>query len=267
MSGNKLYLSNSGIQVFLNCKRKYKFKYINKIKSKQQSPSKYLAFGNSMHITLAQFNMITDKKYRTIDNLHMLLRKNWKREGYESLEEEREYGLKALSMLSNYFDHPKDQGKKNVLIETMINKNMDGKFTLCGKLDKVYVRNDGLIETIDYKTGKNIETFNNMQLPIYILLTKEKLGRYPNVISYYYMAYNKKIEQEVSEEVIEDALNNLWNIYKKISTEKEFSSNPNTNCKMMCEYYDMCNEAKDSNSIMTNILKNLKNEKRTDTIF
>ena len=197
MAGYRLYLSSSNIQVFLSCKKKYKYKYVEKVNTNSKIQSKHLSFGNSIHAALAQFNMLTDKHYRTEGNLHTLLRKNWKREGYASIEEEREYGLKALDMLSNYFNNPQDQGQKNLLVEEMIRKDMDGKFILSGKLDKVYVREDGLLETIDYKTGNTIEALTGIQMPIYILLTHEKVGRFPDVISYYYIAHGKKIEQSI----------------------------------------------------------------------
>lgn len=266
MSRNKLYLSSTNMQVFLNCKRKYKYKYIDRMNTKVKIQSKYLSFGSSIHMALAQFNRITDKQYRTIDNLHMLLRKNWRREGYVSLDEEREYGMKALAMLSNYFNNPQEQGQKNMIIEEMIKKDMEDKFILCGKLDKVYLRNDGLIETVDYKTGNTIEPLNKLQMPIYILLTKEKLGRYPDIISLYYMARNKKIEQKVTDEFVNDVLGCLWDLYEMISNEREFPCNPTKNCINMCEYYEMCNEAKDHNFIIINMLKRLK-EEEIDTVF
>ena len=258
MYKSKIYLSSTNIQTFLNCKRKFKYKYVDRVKVETKIASKYLSFGNSIHSTLAQFNKITDEKYRSVENLHALLRKNWKREGYSSIDEEREYGLKALDMLSNYLNDPKDQGQKNIIIEEMIRKDMDGKFILNGKLDKVYLREDNQLETVDYKTGNTIEGINKIQIQIYILLTKEKTGRYPDIVSYYYMAHNKKIEQKVTKELIDEITEILWDVYHRISIEKEYPCNPNFNCESTCEYYDICEGAKDENLVVINSLREIK---------
>jgi len=237
------------------------------LKSNKESSSKYLSFGNSIHTTLAQFNHITTQEYRTLESLHKLLRKNWIRDGYESREEEREYGLKALEMLENYFNEPRDQGKKNMLIEEMIRMDMGGKYILTGKLDKVYLREDEKIETTDYKTGNTIEVFNKLQLPIYILLTKEKTGHYPDIISYYYLVHNKKIEMEVTKELIDEVVHMLGNIYEQMSAEKEYSCSPSEYCENTCEYFENCNEAKDTDAIMISLLRELDHEVAINTIF
>lgn len=267
MAKYKLYLSNSKIQVFMNCKKKYKHKYIEKLNTGERISSKYLSFGNSIHMTLAQFNNITNPQYRTLDNLHKLLRKNWSRDGYESIEEEREYGLKALEMLTNYFKDPKDQGKENLVVEEMIKQEVDNRYVLAGKLDKVYRRHDNLIETMDYKTGNTIEQFNKLQLPIYALLTKEKLGYYPDTISYYYLAHNIKTEMEVTKELIDEAIKILEDVYQQLYTERAFPPSPSEYCQNTCEYFEHCNDAKDHNSIVVKILKTLDENNDIDTVF
>ncbi|MCC5911784.1 MAG: PD-(D/E)XK nuclease family protein [Clostridiaceae bacterium] len=266
MKQNNIYLSNSNMQVFMNCRKKYRYKYIEKKKSEGTIANKFLSFGNSIHSTLAQFNKITSEEYRNEANLHKLLRRNWIRDGYESIEEEREYGLRGLNMLSQYCHDPKDQGKENLIIEEMIKKDMGAGVVLTGKLDKVYLRNDNLIETIDYKTGAKVEPIGLVQLPIYILLTQEKLGCYPDIVSYYYLSYNYKMEIEVTDELINEVKAFIEDMSSQISDEKEFPCKPNEYCNVNCEFFEKCVEAKDFNSIIINIINSI-NEEMNNRLF
>ena len=266
MKQKNIFISNSNMQVFLNCRKKYRYKYIEKKKTEGSGSNKFLSFGTSIHTTLAQFNKITSDEYRSEANLHKLLRKNWIRDGFESIEEEREYGLRALDMLSQYFNDPKDQGKQNLIIEEMIKKDMGGGVVLTGKLDKVYLRNDNLIETIDYKTGAKVEAVSLVQLPIYILLTQEKLGCYPDIISYYYLSNNYKMEVKVTDDLIYEVKSFIEDISSQISDEKEFHCRPTEYCSVNCEYFEKCDAAKDSNSIIINMINSI-NGKVNNMVF
>lgn len=252
MSKRKLYLSNSSIQVYKSCKKRFKYKYIDRISTGRKLANKHLSFGQSIHMALAEFNMITDKRYRVLENLHNLLRKNWVREGYKTLEEERQFGLWGLDMLTSYFNDPKDRGKENLIIEKMIKRDMDGKFILCGKLDKVYRRSDGIVEVMDYKTGESLDCLEKietgLQLPISVILAGEELGFYPEAASCYYLAHNSKIVKEVTDEYIEKAMHKIWSVYEDIENETDFRASPSPCCELSCEYYGICEDAKDKNA-------------------
>lgn len=242
---NKIIISHSSIQAFHNCKRKFKHQYIDRLKSPTLPPNKCLSFGQSIHTALAKFNLLENIGDKTLENLHGLLRKNWIREGYESRDEERDFGLRALEMLKNFYHNPLDHGKRNLLIEEMVYLDIEGKFTLCGKLDKTYLRDDNAVETLDYKTGKYITPIDTLQLPIYLLLTKEKLGCFPDTVSYYFLAHNKKVSSEVTETYIREALDFLWEVSNRILEEKKYHCSPSSNCKSNCGYFHHCLEAKD----------------------
>lgn len=267
MSKQKIYLSNSSIQTFLSCRRKFKYKHIDKIKFGQNQSNKYLSFGQSIHTALGKYHLIQDSQYKTLEILHKLLKKNWIRDGYSSIDEERIFGLKALDMLTNYFNNPKDLGKRNLLIEEMVYKNIDDKFILCGKLDKVYLREDETLETVDYKTGESILPVDNLQLPIYILLTQDKVGFFPHTVSYYYLAHNKKSSSEVEEKDIDNILQLIWHIRDEIDRETDFPCNPTPRCQKTCEYYVLCDAAKKGQTIMENELKDLQNLDDSNIVF
>lgn len=258
-----LYLSNTSISMFYTCKRKFKYRYIDKIKPSEIVTNKYLSFGMSIHKALAKFNTLTDEQIRTLQNLHTLLRSSWIRDGYKDIEEERKFGLKALDILTNYFNNPLDTGTKTVLIEKNIQKNMDNKFILCGVIDKGFINIGGELEVTDYKVGNKIyhsEDFQiDPQLPIYVLLAEEFLGTYPSVVSYYYLAHNMKFERKITENNIREIIDSLWNVYELIDNEKEFLPSPTPYCSNSCEYADRCEASRDESLMVMRELEKFDN--------
>lgn len=241
IQGKKLFISNTSINIFNNCRRRFKYKYIDKINNTLPK-SRYLSFGTSLHNTLAEYNNFSSE-LQTYENSIPILQKNWSSEGYESKEDEESYFLKAEEILRNYCDDRKDLGRV-ILTEEMIKHDIGRNITLCGKIDKVYANENNKIEILDYKTGESfspiMDLYNDMQLPMYILLLKYRLGIFPDVISYYYLSINHKVSLEVTREVIEFALFQLKKIISLIYYETLFECAPSARCQTACEYFQCC---------------------------
>lgn len=266
-----LYLSNSAIQIFKICKKRFKLKYIDRMKTPVRLSSKNLSFGNSMHSALAEFNYVHDEKYRTLEILQNLLRKNWIRDGYSSIDEERAYGLKALKMLEDYFNNPLDIGKNTFFVESMVQKKLDNNIILSGKIDKTYTREDDIVEVLDYKTSDNVSVaenpHENEQLLIYLLLAQDRLGFYPGAISFYFLSQNIKISHNVTNEDINAANDFLTNIINQITSEQIFEPSPTRHCKSMCEYYFKCDIAHDMSTVVIKELLQAEDKKILSDVF
>jgi ATP-dependent helicase/DNAse subunit B len=260
MYGNKLYLSSTSIQLFKSCKRRFKYKYIDKVSSGQKITSKYMSYGQSVHTAIAQFNMITDENYRTLEILHKLLRKNWMRDGFNDIEEEKKFGNKALRILEGYFKNPQDVGTKNLIVEGMIKKDLDSQFVLTGKIDRAFINLDDKIEITDYKTGDTIEHPDEFtldpQLAIYAVLAEHKLKQFPQTISYYYLSHNKKVVRNVEGSYAQAIKDYLMSIVEEIRNERHYPCSPSDYCERTCEYYNTCDAA--SGYTSTQIIRGLQ---------
>jgi len=158
-------------------------------------------------------------------------------------------------MLTNYYSNPKDRGKKNIIIEEMIKMDLDNNFILCGKVDKAYFSNDGNIEVLDYKTGQSSCPFEPLQLAIYLMLVKHRINKYPDTMSFYFLASNTKLVKEVTDDFVSESTKLVEDLYSQIKSENHFDSNPTIYCKDNCQFYDTCSEAQDSNLIALNSLE------------
>lgn len=216
----KMLVSNTSINTFYKDKAAYRDKYIHN-KKYPSTNSKHLSFGNSLHNTLNKFNLLPVNE-QTFGNLEVLLNKNWIIEGYSSNGEMLEHFTKAKNILSDYFIDRKDLGKL-LLSEEMIFYNVNSNLTICGKIDKVFINDEGKIELLDYKTGATtnliIDVNTDLQLPLYIILLKHKLNLVPNIISYYYLCNNTKVSLNITEDVINLCLERLKSIIHEMSYE------------------------------------------------
>ncbi|HEY8892912.1 MAG TPA: PD-(D/E)XK nuclease family protein [Clostridium sp.] len=241
MQNKTLFISNTSINMFKNCKKKFKYKYIDKINI-TPIKSHYLSFGTSLHNTLAELNKL-NIELQTYESSIPILEKHWISEGYESDEDELSYFLQAKEMLENYCADRKDLGRI-IFSEEMIKHYLSKNLTLCGKIDKVYVNENEKIEILDFKTGNSFIPFidlrEDIQLPIYLLLLKYKLGVFPSIISYYYISINQKVSLEVTKEVIDYSLLQLKNIISEINLETQYPFTPTTRCNRFCEYFTSC---------------------------
>jgi RecB family exonuclease len=266
MHKKKLYLSNTSIQTFLDCNKKFQLKYLEKTIMSESKANKYASFGNSIHAALAEFSMITNKAYRTLDVLHNLLRKNWIRDGYESIEEERQFGLRGLDMLTRYYDDPQDKGKKNLLIEEMIYRD-ESQYVLCGKIDKVYIREDGIVEILDFKTGNSITAMEYLQLALYLALAESRLGYFPNAVSLYYLSHNKKILKEIDEAYIRSSIDHVHQVCNIICNQRDFECSPTPYCRSNCEFYSTCDSARDERLITLNPIRKMESMNFEELVF
>lgn len=165
--------------------------------------NKYISFDLSLHNTLFHFNSLTSSNGVTLKKLHSLLSSNWINEGYSSFDEEMDYKLKAFTSLTSYYLNPLDKGYENILINKFISTtNSNSKFLTC-KIDKFYELENGLLELVDYKSGKylppNSLMFSNYALYKTLYVVNEKLGSYPDIFSYYYLLYNRKFSINVTD--------------------------------------------------------------------
>lgn len=159
------------------------------------------------------------------------------------MEDEENYLLKAEKMLKNYCEDRKDLGNI-ILSEEFVRHDIGRNLNLCGKLDKVYGNENNKVEILDYKTGESyspiIDLHNDIQLPIYLLLLRYRLGTFPQVISYYYISFNSKVSLEVTKEIIEYCLSQLKNVISEIYYETDFQCNPTPRCQTGCEFFQHC---------------------------
>jgi len=236
------YLSFSQIDVFNTCPLQYRYRFIQKIPI---LPSAAQSFGDSVHRSLRDFyQKIKFGEKPTKDDLLKILEENWIPLGYASRAHEEKAKETGREMLSRFYDE---------LVLEVIPKDLEKSFTIKispdlkigGKIDRVDEK-EGVIEIIDYKTGKVLdqkEVDNSLQMTVYALAAtdKEFYNKKPEevILTFYFLENLEKRSTKRTEDQLKQAKEDL--LKKKEEIEKStFEPTPGPWCdfcdfKLICE--------------------------------
>lgn len=203
---NALWVSHSSIGDYLKCPRAYYLHNIYRSKDNRKinlvSPS--LSLGSAVHETLESLaNYKAEERF--LHPLEPLFEENWKKfsgktGGFKSEEEESDAKERARKMILMVAQNPGPLAQKTVKLRPASN-NMPPNFFLSeeeniilnGKIDWLeYIPEDDSVRVIDFKTGKNDEGQDSLQMPIYILLLNALQKRKVSGASYWYLERNNE---------------------------------------------------------------------------
>ncbi|OHA58590.1 MAG: hypothetical protein A2571_02360 [Candidatus Vogelbacteria bacterium RIFOXYD1_FULL_44_32] len=118
-----------------------------------------------------------------------------KKGGFESLDEEEKYKTRGRKMIERVMAHPGPLLNKAIKLPEHENGmppnfylSEEENIILCGKIDWLeYLPATDSLHVIDFKTGKNEESEDSLQLPIYLLLLNNLQKRKVTKASYWYL--------------------------------------------------------------------------------
>lgn len=203
MAGDKYsatWVSHSSISDFLKCPRAYYLRNVYKNPKtghKMTIVSPPLALGQAVHEVIESLAVLPVEERLKISLVKKLdpvwLKVTGKRGGFENHGEEQEYRARAVKMLINLQENPGPILEKAIKIKSKMNLPnywLDEKegIILCGKIDWLaYNEKDDSVQIIDFKTGKNEEKEDSLQLPIYLLLATNTQSKKVTGVSYWYL--------------------------------------------------------------------------------
>jgi putative RecB family exonuclease len=240
-------LSPSRASDFKLCPQLFRYRAIDRIKV---PPTVHQARGTTAHLALQRL-FDEHPVERTPDRLYDLFRAAWTElkpkefpDLFETLDEEREWGVASLAVLHNYF------AVEDPTTFTPTERELDmleelGDITIRGILDRMDETGGGLIIT-DYKTGKApperyaLPAF--FALKVYALLIRNRTGRTPRAIRLMYLNGPTVYEVPVTDpqlDAMERQLQALWAAINRAIERDHFPPRPSKLCGW-CQYQDLC---------------------------
>ena len=194
--------------------------------------NQHLSLGIAVHETLEGL-LAYKADERFLKPLLETFQENWakvsgKAGGFKSVEEETEAKNRATKMIERVETHRGPLAKLAVKLKEHAN-NMPPNFylseadniILSGKIDWLqYVPEDDSVKVIDFKTGKNDEDKDSLQLPIYALLLNNLQKRKVSGAAYWYIDRNDEPTDVVLPD-IESAKNRVLAVAVKVKTARE----------------------------------------------
>jgi ATP-dependent helicase/DNAse subunit B len=199
-----VWVSNSSISDFLNCPRLYYLRNVYKDpktghKVNVINPS--LALGQTVHEVLEALSLIPAEDrfkkslYETYDNVWRKV--TGKMGGFRDSLEEDEVKERGRKMLERVIAKPGPILNKAIKIGKDLPNyylSLEENIILCGKIDWLeYLPDTDTLHIIDFKTGRNDENPNSLQLPIYHLLVENCQKRLVSKAGYWYLDRDDEI--------------------------------------------------------------------------
>lgn len=246
------WVSHSSISDFLACPRSYYLKNVYKdpkTNHKIAITSPSLSLGGAVHIVLESLSILP-----VDDRLKVSLLKKFdvvwgkfegRKGGFKTKEEEIIYKERGIEMLKRVEKNPGPILKKAVKISTseinLPNYYLSEKdnIILCGKIDWLeYLEKTDSLHIIDFKTGKNEEKEESLQLPIYLLLVTNTQKRKVTKASYWYLDKNIKLTDQKLPD-INDSFEKVLTIARRIKLARQLNHFPcPTNGCMSCRPFE-----------------------------
>jgi len=278
--------SYSKISLFEKCPKEYYFNYldpeISLIKKYFKKQTEHQTKGSAVHGAITLFHHLPLEK-RTFKNLKDFLYKAWFAEkdifkkpplgelgGFKDLDHERKVYGQALALLKNFFEMPEEKSfhlnnkekkifylpTKNIKesfkdYEEMI-KPLDRDVLISGKFDRIDSFENGDLEVIDYKTGKNQS--DHFQLYFYKLLAEINFKKKVSSVSFYCLNNGKVEKFNVSNVSNEKIKGRILKIIEKIKNTKKFLPKKNRMCNY-CDFQEICPSYNSLSKIRANIKK------------
>ncbi len=206
-----VWVSHSSISDWLSCPRAYFLKNVYKnpqTRKKMAIVSPPLSLGQAVHEVIESLSVLTVDR-RLEEPLLAKFNQAWekvkgKQGGFLSKEEEIRYKERGKEMLGRVERNPGPL--KNLAVKIQMELpyywlSEKDNIILCGKIDWLeYLKDEEAVHIIDFKTGKNEEKEDSLQLPIYYLLVSHTQDRPVNKVSYWYVDRdNQPVEQKLTD--------------------------------------------------------------------
>lgn len=202
-----VWVSHTSIADYLKCPRAY---YLNNVyrdpgtghKVKLMSPA--LALGQAVHEVIESLSVLpTHERFK--EPLMHKFERAWKKVsgikgGFHSEEQESEYRRRGEAMLQRVIRNPGPVARLAVKIKQDLPYfwlSTEDNIILCGKIDWLeYLPDQDAVKIIDFKTSKNEEDPQSLQLPIYSLLVTHCQHRKVVGASYWYLNHSDELTEK-----------------------------------------------------------------------
>lgn len=202
-----VWVSHSSIGDFLKCPRLYYLKNVYKRPEtghKMTMMSPPLALGQTVHEVIEGLSVLPTSE-RFNESLLTKFDRVWpkvtgKKGGFSNPEQELSYKQRGEAMLRRVQNNPGPL--KNLAVKIKMDLphywlSEEENIILCGKIDWLeYFPDTDTVQIIDFKTGKNEESDDSLQLPIYTLLVANCQKRTATKACYWYLERNDELTEK-----------------------------------------------------------------------
>ena len=209
------WVSHSSIADFVVCPRAYYLRNVfkdPKTGNKITVTSPALSLGQAVHEVIEGLSTLPSEERLKISLLKRFdvawEKVTGKQGGFKTHEQEQEFKERGTNMLKRIEKNPGPILNKAIKIQSDFIPNyyisQEDQIILCGKIDWLeYLSETDSVHIIDFKTGKNEEEEESLQLPIYLLLATNTQTKKVSKASYWYLEKSDDLTPKVLPSLLE----------------------------------------------------------------
>jgi putative RecB family exonuclease len=242
--------SHSKLSTFEQCPQRYKFRYIDGIKTDKKSIEAFL--GSRVHETLEK--LYSDLRLSKLDTLEQLIafyEQQWEKNYSPEIEVVRadmnpgNYLDTGKRMIRSYYRrfHPFNQ-EITVDLELPVSFPLDKDTLFNGYVDRVAKNGDHHYEIHDYKTSRVLpsqaQIEKDHQLPLYEVAIRHRWPDAEKVtLIWHYLASETELKTTKTEGELKQLKGQTLKLVREIESTENFPVHESALCDW-CEYYDIC---------------------------
>jgi len=243
--------SHLKLGTFQQCKQKYKFQYIDKVKVESKDTIETF-LGGLVHKTLEKlYKDLKFQKLNTKEELLNFFKECWNKEFNDKIlivkkdYKKENYFEMGIKFISDYYEHYKPFNNLTTLgLETEYRLELDDGNSYHVRMDRLSCDKDGNYYVCDYKTNNQLkpqeELDEDRQLAMYSLWVKNNFNDCKNVkLVWYFLAFDKEMISERNEEQLLNLKLDVQNIIKEIESCNNFPTTVSNLCDW-CAYKSLC---------------------------
>lgn len=232
-------LSHSSINLYLDCPKKWQFKYIDKIPEK---PRHFFSFGKTVHDALEFLYGGQTLPPPDLERLLAYYEEHWISEGYKDSQQEEDYRAQGRRILEEYYAKHIDEFRLPYFVEYEFLLKVDG-VPVRGFVDRIDKIGDDALEILDYKTGKAIpksRVEQDAQLTMYQMACEELLGLKVEKLTFYHLPSQTPLTSgRRSPDAVKELRERIVTTAKQIQEER-FDPRPSERKCDWCDYKPLC---------------------------
>lgn len=243
--------SYSRVGTFQTCPMKFKFQYIDKIKTDDKGIEAFM--GSRVHDSMEKLYNELKFKVLPLEEVLNYYDETWAKNFDDNVvvvkkdrtaEDYKNCGRKCVEEYYKRY-HPFDQGKvigNEVPVKVIL--DADGKYQMQGYIDRLVQNPDGSYEIHDYKTNSRLPEQKDMdedkQLALYHIGISQKWNDVNNVeLIWHYVVFDKEIRSRRSTEQLEGLKQEYIRLIDKIESEEKYEPKVSSLCGW-CSYQEIC---------------------------
>jgi len=234
-------ISPSKITTYLACPVKYRYTYVDDRARWLLRAKSYYSFGTTLHRVLQRFHDSGDAGVTTTAEVLAAYEESWIDAGFSSAEEMAEAYGEGKEILERHVTETlsRPAEAKTLFVERQLRYDL-GDFVLIGRLDRVDEYEDGTLEVVDYKSGRESVSEDDVSSDIamccYQLLLHKKYPDKPIRARIVALRSSTSAAYAMSESEFEEFERDIAVLARMILSENFYERKPVR--KPMCEYCD-----------------------------